>query len=126
MSTPRTRYYPRALATDFPTDRPAPEFPSDERRRPRREDHYVLEDLPPNERMLWGALAYVFFPAALYRARWDPFVRFHIRQAWGLLALWIFRGSLAWPGDNPVSRAVLGFENLLERARPRRLAKAAP
>ena len=53
-------------------------------------------------------------------AVWTPFVLF------ALLGLWIFRGSLAWPGDNPVSRAVLGFENLLERARPRRRPKAAP
>ncbi|MGI4778705.1 MAG: LptF/LptG family permease [Janthinobacterium lividum] len=53
-------------------------------------------------------------------AVWTPFVLF------ALLALWIFRGSLAWPGDNPVSRAVLGFENLLERARPRRRAKSVP
>lgn len=53
-------------------------------------------------------------------AVWTPFLLF------ALLSLWIFRGSLAWPGDNPVSRAVLGFENLLERARPRRLKKAAP
>ena len=57
-------------------------------------------------------------PAAA--AVWTPYVLF------ALLALWVFRGSLAWPGDNPVSRAVLGFENLLERARPRRPAKAAP
>jgi lipopolysaccharide export system permease protein len=53
-------------------------------------------------------------------AVWTPFVLF------ALLGLWIFRGSLAWPGDNPVSRAVLGFENLLERARPRRRPKAVP
>lgn len=53
-------------------------------------------------------------------AVWTPFLLF------ALLSLWIFRSSLAWPGDNPVSRAVLGFENLLERARPRRLKKAAP
>ncbi|MGJ7581209.1 LptF/LptG family permease [Variovorax sp. RHLX14] len=53
-------------------------------------------------------------------AVWTPFLLF------ALLSIWIFRGSLAWPGDNPVSRAVLGFENLLERARPRRLKKAVP
>ena len=57
-------------------------------------------------------------PAAI--AVWTPFVLF------ALLSVWIFRGSLAWPGDNPGSRAVRGFENLLERARPRRLKKAVP
>lgn len=56
-------------------------------------------------------------PAAI--AVWTPFVLF------ALLSLWIFRGSLAWPGDNPVSRAVLRVENLIERGRPRRAPKAA-
>ncbi|WPB58955.1 LptF/LptG family permease [Xylophilus sp. GOD-11R] len=51
-------------------------------------------------------------------AVWTPFVLF------ALMSLWIFRGSLAWPGDNPVTRAVLAFESLLDRARPRRTAKA--
>lgn len=64
----------------------APEFPSDARRPPTREEHFVLEDLPPRERMLFGALAYVFFPAPLWFARWDPFVRFHVRQG---IAIWI-------------------------------------
>lgn len=41
--------------------------------------------------------------------------------AWfAVLSLWIFRGSLAWPGDNPVSRAVIATEGFLERALPRR------
>jgi lipopolysaccharide export system permease protein len=35
------------------------------------------------------------------------------------LSLWIFRGSLAWPGDNPVLRAVVAVEGLIDRARPR-------
>lgn len=56
-------------------------------------------------------------PAAI--AVWTPFVLF------GLMSLWIFRGSLAWPGDNPVSRAVLVVENLIERGRPRRAPKVA-
>lgn len=65
------------------------DYPSDARSAPRREDHYVLEDLPANDRMLWGAVAYLFFPAALYRGRWDPFVRFHARQGVAVAALWV-------------------------------------
>jgi lipopolysaccharide export system permease protein len=57
-------------------------------------------------------------PAAA--AVWTPYLLF------ALLSLWIFRGSLAWPGDNPVSRAVAGVETLLERARPLRRARVAP
>ena len=60
-------------------------------------------------------------PAAL--AVWTPYLLF------ALLSLWIFRGSLAWPGDNPVSRTVGVLERLIERLKPRRLsnlAKAAP
>lgn len=48
-------------------------------------------------------------PAAV--AVWTPYLVF------ALLSVWIFRGSLAWPGDNPVSRAVARFEGLLDRAR---------
>ena len=55
-------------------------------------------------------------PPAL--AVWTPFVLF------GLISLWMFLNSLAWPGDNPVSRAVLRVENLIERGRARRPAKA--
>ncbi len=51
-------------------------------------------------------------------AVWTPFVLF------GLMSLWMFLNSLAWPGDNPVSRAVLRVENLIERGRARRPAKA--
>ena len=75
------------------------EFPSDTRRRPSREEHFVLEDLPDRERMLFGSIAYVFFPAAIYYARWDPFVRFHVRQAAGLvIALLLARvwARFAW------------------------------
>jgi len=57
-------------------------------------------------------------PAAL--AVWTPYVLF------AALGLWIFRGSLAWPGDNPVLRAVVAVEHLFEGLRPRRRAKAAP
>ncbi|MGJ7493166.1 LptF/LptG family permease [Variovorax sp. ZT4R33] len=57
-------------------------------------------------------------PAAL--AVWTPFLLF------ALLSLWIFRGSLAWPGDNPVSRTVGVLERLIERLKPRRRAKVAP
>ena len=56
-------------------------------------------------------------PAAL--AVWTPFVLF------GVLGAWIFRGSLAWPGDNPVLRAVVAVEGLFEGLKPRRRAKAA-
>jgi lipopolysaccharide export system permease protein len=57
-------------------------------------------------------------PAAV--AVWTPYLVF------ALLSVWIFRGSLAWPGDNPVSRAVLRFERLLDRARPHRAGRVAP
>jgi lipopolysaccharide export system permease protein len=57
-------------------------------------------------------------PAAV--AVWTPYLLF------ALLSLWIFRGSLVWPGDNPVSRAVLKLEGLLDRARPARAAKVVP
>jgi lipopolysaccharide export system permease protein len=56
-------------------------------------------------------------PAAL--AVWTPYVLF------GVLGLWIFRGSLAWPGDNPVLRAVVAVEGLFEGLKPRRLAAKA-
>ncbi|MDF1483846.1 LptF/LptG family permease [Ramlibacter sp. H39-3-26] len=56
-------------------------------------------------------------PAAL--AVWTPYVLF------ALLSLWIFRGSLAWPGDNPVSRTIGVLERLIERLKPRRSAKVA-
>ena len=65
------------------------DFPSDARRPPTREEHFVLEDLPERERMLWGTVAYLFFPAAIYSARWDPFVRFHARQGVGVTIGWI-------------------------------------
>ena len=51
-------------------------------------------------------------PAAA--AAWIPFAWFAV------LSLWMFRSSLAWPGDNPVSRAVIATEGLLERVLPRR------
>lgn len=70
------------------------DFPSDARRRPTREEHFVLEDLPPRERMLWGSLAYLFFPVPLYFARWDPFVRFHVRQGVGIAITLLF--ARAW------------------------------
>ena len=72
----------------------AVEFPSDARRPPSREEHYVLEDLDETDRMCFGALAYVFFPAALFKGRWDPFVRFHVRQGAGLILGWI--AGYAW------------------------------
>jgi lipopolysaccharide export system permease protein len=52
-------------------------------------------------------------------AVWTPFAVF------GALGLWIFFSSRAWPGDNPVSRAVLAVEGLWALARPRRGAKGA-
>ena len=51
-------------------------------------------------------------------AIWAPYALF------GLLSLWIFLGSLAWPGDNPVSRAVMRIEALFARLRPGRPAAA--
>ena len=65
---------------------PPIEFPSDSRRRPTTEEHFVLEDLPERERMLWASLAYLAFPVPVFYARWDPFVRFHVRQG---IAIWI-------------------------------------
>lgn len=50
-------------------------------------------------------------PAAA--AVWTPFVLF------ALMSLWIFRSSLAWPGDNPVLRAVMAIEGLIDRTRTR-------
>ena len=92
-------------------DRNSLEFPSDARTSPRREEHLVLEDLPPSDRMLFGALAYVFFPVSLYYARWDPFVRFHVRQGVGCLLMWIFAmafSRLAWNNEVPEAGA-LGY-----------------
>lgn len=80
------------------------DFPSDTRRRPSREEHYVLEDLPERERMLWASVAYLCFPVAIYHARWDPFVRFHVRQAIGLaigLVLAKLFHEFAWSNEFP-------------------------
>lgn len=51
-------------------------------------------------------------------AVWTPFLLF------ALLSVWIFAGSRAWPGDNPVSRAVNAIDKLLEGLRPRRSVRA--
>lgn len=51
-------------------------------------------------------------------AVWAPYGLF------ALVSLWVFRGSLAWPGDNPVSRAVIAIERAFEGARPRTRRKA--
>lgn len=56
-------------------------------------------------------------PAAA--AVWTPFAFF------ALMSLWIFRSSLAWPGDNPVLRAVMAVEGLLDRTRARHRSKSA-
>ncbi|MDO9314978.1 MAG: LptF/LptG family permease [Burkholderiaceae bacterium] len=56
-------------------------------------------------------------PAAA--AVWTPFVVFAV------LSLWIFRSSLAWPGDNPVLRAVMTIEAWVDRARTRHRPKKA-
>ena len=48
-------------------------------------------------------------PAAA--AVWTPFAVFAVTS------LWIFRSSLAWPGDNPVLRAVVAMEAWVDRAR---------
>ena len=49
----------------------------------------------------------------LAAAVWTPFTVFAV------LSLWIFRRSLAWPGDNPVLRAVMAIEGLIDRTRAR-------
>jgi len=50
-------------------------------------------------------------------AVWTPLLVF------GGLGVWLFRSSLAWPGDNPVTRALTaieaGFEGVLGGLRPR-------
>lgn len=51
---------------------------------------------------------------------WTPFFLFAV------LSLWIFRGSMAWPGDNPVLRAVMAIEALVDRARTRPRSAGAP
>lgn len=56
-------------------------------------------------------------PAAA--AVWTPFALFAV------MSLWIFRSSLAWPGDNPVLRAVMAIERVLDAARTRRSQKPA-
>lgn len=55
-------------------------------------------------------------PAA---AVWTPFLVFAV------LSVWIFRRSLAWPGDNPVLRAVMAIEGLIDRTRIRARRSAA-
>jgi lipopolysaccharide export system permease protein len=56
-------------------------------------------------------------PAAA--AVWTPFAVFAVTS------LWIFRSSLAWPGDNPVLRAVVAIEAWVDRARTRQRPKSA-
>lgn len=56
-------------------------------------------------------------PAAA--AVWTPFAVF------AALSLWIFRSSLAWPGDNPVLRAVMRIEAFFDRARMRHRTASA-
>ena len=54
--------------------------------------------------MLWGAIAYACFPVSIYYARWDPFVRFHVRQGAGLALGWIaswYLSGLAWSYEVP-------------------------
>lgn len=53
-------------------------------------------------------------------AVWTPFVAF------AALSIWIFRSSLAWPGDNPVLRTVVAIENWIDRSRSKQLARSAP
>ncbi|MDB5968140.1 MAG: hypothetical protein JWQ90_590 [Hydrocarboniphaga sp.] len=50
-------------------------------------------------------------------AVWSPFVLF------GALSLWLFRGSLNSPGENPVTRAVAAVENLIGGIHLRRKSK---
>lgn len=56
-------------------------------------------------------------PAAA--AVWTPFAVFAVTS------LWIFRSSLAWPGDNPVLRAVVAMEAWVDRARTRTRQKSS-
>lgn len=52
-------------------------------------------------------------------AVWTPLVVF------GVLGIWLFRSSLRWPGDNPISRAVATIEGAFEGF-GRRLKKRTP
>jgi len=52
-------------------------------------------------------------------AVWTPLLAFAV------LGLWLFRGSLQWPGDNPVMRAVSAIESGFEGVRRRRKKKPA-
>lgn len=54
--------------------------------------------------MLWGAVAYLFFPASVYFARWDPFVRFHVRQGVGLALAFVLADlwhDFSWSHEIP-------------------------
>jgi len=44
-------------------------------------------------------------------AVWTPVALF------GVLCVWVFWGSLAWPGENPVTRAATRFGESLQRLR---------
>lgn len=58
--------------------------------------------------------------ANAWLAVWTPLLVF------GVISLWLFRSSLAWPGDNPVMRAVGAIESAFEGVgRKRKPAKAA-
>jgi lipopolysaccharide export system permease protein len=50
---------------------------------------------------------------------WTPVLLFAV------LGVWLFRGSLQWPGDNPVMRAVSAIESGFEGVRRRRKKKPA-
>ena len=50
---------------------------------------------------------------------WTPVVLFAV------LGVWLFRGSLQWPGDNPVMRAVSAIESGFEGVRRRRKGKSS-
>src|SRR6478609_6747821 len=50
---------------------------------------------------------------------WTPVLLFAV------LGVWLFRGSLQWPGDNPVMRAVSAIESGFEGIKRRRKVKTA-
>ena len=58
--------------------------------------------------------------ASAWASIWGPFAAF------GVFSVWLFRGSLLWPGQNPVVRAIAAIEGAFEGAsRRKRKAGAA-
>ncbi|MGQ0619032.1 MAG: LptF/LptG family permease [Panacagrimonas sp.] len=68
----------------------------------------VLALLALNHSLQFGESLAESGRAGALPAVWTPLILF------GLLSLWLFRSSLAWPGDNPVMRAISAIETGFE------------